>query len=126
MGANITLIAKNSGRTVFGVRIGLWYPVSSDAVKIGAALLTATPSIAVGERRYLDKGHRVSALLSLCHNIIPLAAYWVVFCSSPSCLPGGPTPPKWSHPAAEGCLSLPSRGTFKVMRRAWPVKSLRW
>jgi len=53
IGANMTLIAKNSGRTVFGVRIGLRSFVSSSCAVLQTIPLTARPSAVVDETQYL-------------------------------------------------------------------------
>jgi hypothetical protein len=48
-------IAKNRGRTVFGVRIGLELSVSAYVSQGEASMaLTAMPSIAVDETQYLQ------------------------------------------------------------------------
>ena len=70
--------------------------------------LTATPSIAVGEMQYLCKDSIVSAVPFSPHSLIAVVSHLLVSCSSPSCLPAGPSPPRWSHLDAVAVLALPS------------------
>lgn len=117
------LSAKNSGRTVFGVRIGL-ESVSAAAHQNRASQLTATPSIAAGEMRCLRRGIMVSLSPASCRFIILLVPHLLVSCSSPSCPRPAPSPPIWSHLGAVTVLALPSRYSSKIMYRIYPIEPL--
>lgn len=91
IGANIIPIMKKSGRTVFGVRIGLDFrPGQQNSLCTRFAilsLLTAMLSVAVGEMQYLRHRNHQSALDLECHNAIyirgcSLAGLLVFFFSS--------------------------------------------
>lgn len=81
MGANMTPTMKKSGRTVFGVKMGLRSCQPSQLVARAAGAPTATPLVAAAGMQYLV-GHQHAGLSRATPSL--RAAYSVASCSSPS------------------------------------------